>query len=282
MSEPETMLVGERGAEPRRTGVPWRFCLLIAWTAVAVFLGRLSCAGPLPPYDARFERLARNLEHASATLRGPIPSTYGLDARAERLLKDAEFRAGDYTFDVGGGVRRRVCNVRNGRAALAEDVFALWEECIVPLSGGTWPVRVVRLRADGVEELGSFAISKRLCAGRSNVAVPPALCAWGSFWAYGEPNPDACPNGERRRLGHRGLPSLIRVDLRHAEVDVVPLTFHFELGQAADFPFIFWDEELRRFYGTIDVSPDFIFGKPPEARVVLREDLTGIEASLKR
>ena len=154
----------------------------------------------------------------------------------------------------------------------------------MPPSGGTWTVRIVRLRAVGIDELGSFCVSNRLRAGRSKIEVPPELRVYGSFWAYGEPTPSECPGGERRRItASRGLPCLMRVDLRDAEVEVFPLTFHFDLDGAASFAPIFLDEELRRFYGALDPERDWFPRDPaPIPPVVLREDLTGIEATLAR
>ena len=246
------------------------------------------CGGvSLPPYDPRFERLARNVGGlATSTLgNGPPRESLDIDGLQERLRTDDAFRKGDYLFDVGDGRMEAVCDILVGRAKLQDGVFAIWDGCFVPPSDGTWQVRFVRFAGVEAIELGRIEIGKRLCAGKTKIDVPAELRSIESFWTYGETKQNQCPSSsERSRLSPRlGVPSLVRVDPRAAEVEVVPLDCLLELEDEWSVEWLFRDEALQRFYLVVhrhrSFSPVPIVQIPP---IVLSLDATSIEAVLER
>lgn len=246
------------------------------------------CGGvSLPSYDPRFERLARNVGGlATSTLgNGPPREFLDIDGLQERLRTDDAFRKGDYFFDVGDERMEAVCDILVRRAKLQDGVFAIWNECFVPPSDGTWQVRFVRFAGVETIELGRIEIGKRLCAGKTKIEVAAELRSIESFWTYGETNADRChPSSERRRTSaSRGMPGLIRVDPRAAEVEVVPLSCLLDLEDDWSLDRLFRDEALQRFYLDIhrhrSFSPVPIVQIPP---IVLSLDATSIEAVLER
>ncbi len=244
----------------------------------------------LPSHDPQFERLARNVRGmaASSLSCGPhLTHFFSVDEKAERLRWDDAYSKGDYVFEVGEGRTEPVCDVLSDRARLQDGVVAIWEECFVPPSDGTWQVRFVRFEAAELVELGRLLIPNRLCPGKNKIEVPPELRAIEGFWTYGEPDPSQCrSSAERRRItASRGLPSLIRVDPRAAEIEVAPLSFLFDFPYEPSIDFLFRDEATGRFYMKVHLRKDFSpvpwspASIPP---LVLSADGTRIEAVLGR
>ena len=284
---PALMEPSPEQATPKNRG--WFELGVFALGCIAlVKVGSCACGGPsLPSYDPRFERLARNVSGMAASTLGNGPQSsagFSIDERQERLRTDDAFRKGDYVFDVGDGRREAVCDIRLGRARLQDGIFAIWEECFVPPSDRTWPVRFVRFNGADTLELGRIEITRRLCAGKTKIEVPQELRSIESFWTYGEPNPSQCAVERRRLSASRGLPCLIRVNPRAAELDVVPISVLLDFGGELYVEYLFRDEALDRFYLSFYVHPGFVdlrtrFRFPP---LVLSVNAASFEAVLER